>query len=381
MKKDLLHYNGFLKVYIAEISPAKLKGCFGNFNQLFITVGIAATYFLGIQFGDYQIHYYDIALVAVTLTILFEVLMMVATLESPRWLFSKNRDDTATQILKILRGKDAQVQTEIDEIKMGLKCKPSIKNQLIAFKSQSVYHPFILVCFLMFFQQFTGINAAIFYAAQIFSDAGYSNNKVNLISFGAVGCVQVLATLASVALVDYLGRRTLLVASSIGIITSSFLLGVYFFIFNIKCGSYLESAECPSGIEYLAIASVALFIISFSLGWGPIPWSSMGELLPSQARSLGASIATFLTNALAAIVIFAFPSYANLVSPQFVWWTFAIIMITSVVFVLLFLPEAKGKSLEEIQEHFEKGRILACSSSCICRGHSMKEEVEPTSEM
>ena len=86
-------------------------------------------------------HYYDIALVAVAFVILFEVLMIVATLESPRWLFSKNRDDTATQILKILRGKDAQVQTEIDEIKMGLKCKPSIKHQFICLQVSQCVPP------------------------------------------------------------------------------------------------------------------------------------------------------------------------------------------------------------------------------------------------
>lgn len=155
-------------------------------------------------------------------SVLFEVLMMVATLESPRWLFSKNRYDSGTQVLKILRGKNYQVAKEIDEIKTKLRSKYPIKEQLAAFKHRAAYHPFILVIFLFFFQEFSGIDAAVFYASQIFSDAGYNSHTVNLVSFGAVGCVLVLATLVSVVLVDCLGRRILLIISSVFMILSSF---------------------------------------------------------------------------------------------------------------------------------------------------------------
>lgn len=363
-----------MQLYIAEISSPKWKGFFGNCNQLFITLGIAVTYFLSIEFQGYQIHYSDIALVGAGVSIIFEVLMMVATLESPRWLLSKSRYDSGTQMLGILRGKSYHIAKEIDEIKAKLRSKYPVKEQLTAFKHRPVYHPFILVIFLFFFQEFSGIDAAVFYSSQIFSDAGYSSHTVNLVSFGAVGCVLVLATLISVVLVDYLGRRILLLISSGFMVLSSFILGIYFLIFDSNWEGSLETPECPNGIEYLAIASVVVFIIGFSLGWGPVPFSAMSELLPAQARTLGGSMAAFTTQTFSTIIIFTFPSYVNLVTPKFAWWTFSVIMLASVVFVVLFLPEAKGKSLEEIQEYFESGRIIACSCPC-WSGKSMMSDL------
>ena len=144
-----------LQVYIAEISSPKLKGVFGNCNQLFITLGIALTYFLSIRFGDFQMRYSDIALVGVGVVVLFEVLMMVATVESPRWLFSKSREDSGTQTLKLLRGGNSDVEEEVREIKAGLEPKCLVKDQLLALS-------LILVAFLVFFQQFSGINAVVF---------------------------------------------------------------------------------------------------------------------------------------------------------------------------------------------------------------------------
>lgn len=345
------------------MSSSKQKGIFGNCNQLFITVGILLTYFLGINFGGYKFHYSDVALVAAGIVALFEILMLT-TYETPRWLFSKNSDYDGIRVLKILRGKQFQISKEISSIKTALRHTYSKKEQLLEFKNRAVYHPFILVVMLMFFQQFSGINAAIFYASQIFSDAGYSDDKANLVTFGAVGCVQVIATLVSVVLVDYLGRRILLITSSIGMVFSSFLLGVYFLVFDEKCHMSLQSLNCPRHIEYLAIVSVIIYIVSFSLGWGPIPWSSMSELMPCHVRTLGGSIATLTNWGFATIIIFAFPVYRDLVSPKFTWWTFGIIMGISVVFVALFIPEAKGRSLEEIQEHFENGGAFVCSCSC-----------------
>ena len=349
-----------MQIYIAEISSPKWKGVFGNCNQLFITLGILLAYFLGINFKSYQFHYSNIALIAAGIVVVFEILMLTAH-ETPRWYFMQKMDYKGIKALKALRGDQFDVTREIDKIKAGLRRTLSRYEQLLEFRHKPVYHPFILIIFLMFFQQFSGINAAVFYASQIFSDVGYDTDMANLATFGAVGVVQVLATLASVVLVDYLGRRILLIISSVGMVTSSLLLGVYFFILDGKCNSILKSPSCPPHIDYLAIGCMILFFISFSLGWGPIPWASMSELLPSRVRTLGGSLATFANWAFATIVIFTFKPLSDALSPKFTWWLYAIVMVISIVFVVLFLPEAKGHSLEEIQEHFEVGHVFACS--------------------
>ena len=286
--------------------------------------------------------------------------MMAATLESPRWLFSKDRDICGTWVLKILRGEKYHITEEIAEMKAGMTYKHSLKEQLLAFKHRRVFHPFILLIGMMVFRHSSGINVVVYYASIIFSDAGYSNDRASLVSFGAVGCVQVLAALVSVVLVDFLGRRALLIISSVVLFISTSLLGLYFFILNDICHNDLESLKCPNGIEFLPIISMAMFVTGYSLGWGPIPLSS-SELLPNQIRTLGGSLGLFTAGVTGTTVLFVFPSYLALVGPKFAWWTLSIIMAMSIVFVALFIPEAKGKSLEEIQEYFEMRKIIACN--------------------
>ena len=325
-------------------------------------------YLLGIQFGDFTFRYSYIALVAAGFIALFEVLMLF-TYETPRWLFKKNLDYDGIRVLKVLRGPNFQISTEIDVIKAGLRRTYSIKEQLLEFRNRAVYHPFILVLILMFFQQFSGINAVIFYASTVFSQAGYNPQLANIVTFGAIGVVQVIATVFSVILVDSWGRRKLLVLSSFLMALSSFTLGIYYLIFTRTCHSILKD-PCPRHIEYMAILSVVVFIIGFSLGWGPIPWSSMSELLPTQVRTLGGSIATFANWGFAVIITLVFPTVSTKIAPEIVWWIFAVIMVVGIVFVVLFLPEAKGHTLEEIQEYFEKGNVLACSCGTRRRNRS-----------
>lgn len=334
-------------------------------------MGILLIYFLGINFHGKKIHYYYTALVAAGVVALFEVLMLL-TYETPRWLFSKNSDYMGIRVLKILRGQQFHITSEIDEIKAVIRHTFTTKEQLLEFRCRAVLHPFILVLFLMFFQQFSGINVAIFYASKVFKDAGYETDDANLVTFFAVGMVQVVSTFVSVLLVDSVGRRKLLITSSIGMIVSSFLLGIYFYVYSHKCHNDFMSASCPHGFQYMAILSMVLFISSFSLGWGPIPWSSMSELLPNRVRTLGGSIATAVNWGFAAIVTLEFDSYAKHVSLEGAWWSFTFIMLFSIVFVVLFLPEVEGWSLEQIQKHFETGNIIV---SC-CSVKSIQQKVD-----
>ena len=362
-----------IQIYIAEISPPKLKGLFGVCSTLFLSFGIGITFFLGINFGGYQISYSDIALAGVGFSILFEILMIVATVESPRWLFSKKWEESGTRVLKTLRGPKFQVNKEIDDIKTAARQKGSFKKQLFALKHRAAFHPFVLVVFMLSLRQFFGINAITFYTSEIFKAAGYDRNVINLVAFGTVGLVRVPAVIVSAALVDCLGRRTLLIASSVLMTLGTFFLGIYFLILDVFCKDSLDSPKCPNGIEYLAIVCVVMFMIGFSLGWSPIPVLSIGELLPYQVRALGGSISSIGGGISAVIVTFSFPSYVALVTPKFAWWTFSIVLILSIVFVVLFFPEAKGKSLEEIQEHFKKGNIIA--SKCSCVSNKSKAEI------
>ncbi len=318
-------------------------------------------YLLGINFGDFEFGYSNIALIAVGITILFQFLMITATYESPRWLFSKKMDYRGSKILNILRGKHYQVTKEIIDIKGNLNTKKTEK--LFALRDRAILHPFILVIFVALFIQ-SSIVPILYYASQIFSDAGYSDEKAKLATLGAVGVVKFVASIVSTFLVDCVGRRVLLILSSIGMIISCFTLGIYFLIFEDKCNNSLSFPECPNGLEYLAISSVVMFIAANSIGWSSVATITLIELLPNRIRALGGSISNSLMWFSASIVALTFYPYTALVTPKFTWWTFALFMALSLVLVTFFIPEAKGRSLEEIQEHFESGKVIVCSCSC-----------------
>ncbi len=355
---------------MAEIASARLKGLFGGCNQLFITIGGFIGYLYGVQ--KFHISYWKFALTAAGIVALFEILMLF-TYETPRWLFSKHKEFQAIRVLKILRGPNAQVTKEISQIKAALRRKYTILEQLKAFKNRAVFIPFILVLMLMFFQQFSGINAVIFYASDIFKTAQISLD-VNLVSALAIGVVQVIATLLSVLLVDKLGRKVLLTISSAGMGLSSFILGIYYHVLVSHCKNCLGQCHSQADLSldstfpcgnakfgYLAIVCVVFFIISFSLAWGPIPWSMMSELMPNHVRTLAGSIATFVNWTFATIITSFFHSYAKFATEAGAFWSFTVIMAFAIVLVIIFLPETKGHSLEEIQEHFEQGHIFAIS--------------------
>ena len=316
------------------------------------------SYILGIKFKDIQISFYVVALVAAGIVVLFEV-MMLFTYETPRWLFGKNKEYLGIRVLKLLRGPDSHIMKEIDHIKAAVRSY-SIIEQFKEFQNRSIYHPFILVLMLMFFQQFSGINAAIFYSSTIFKDAGYKTNEVAIISALSVGVTQIIATFLSVLLIDRSGRRNLLVISSIGMCVSSLLLAVFFFVDSshvMKCDSDAPDSGC-SKLQYVAILAVVIFIASFSLGWGPIPWTAMSELLPNRVRGLAASITTAVNWSFATIITLCFDYYVKLVDKFGAWGTFSVVMFFSIICIILFLPETKGRSLEEIEEHFERGSIF-----------------------
>ena len=123
-----------------------------------------------------------------------------------------------------------------------------------------------------------------------------------------------------------------------------------------------------SGLGTIAIVGVIIFIVAFSLAWGPIPWTSMSELVPGRVESLYASIASMVNWSFAVIITACFQPYSDLVTPKFAWWSFSIVMFVSIFFVVIFLPEAKGHSLEQIEDHFENGKIVAITCKCsLCK--------------
>ncbi|KAI4389588.1 hypothetical protein MLD38_001800 [Melastoma candidum] len=247
--------------------------------------------------------------------------------------------------LQVLRGFDVDISQEVSDIKRSVASGSKRATIRIADHKQKRYwFPLAIGIGLLMLQQLSGINGVIFYSSNIFQGAGITNGNIATCGFGAV---QVIATAISAGLVDKAGRRILLLISSWGMTASLFLAAASFFV-EVSC---LEpSVDCLSMLirPSLPLKGMGIF---FSLGIGSIPWVIMSEILPMNIKGLAGSIATLANWFVAWVVTMT----ANLLLNWSPGGTFSIYMIVStftIVFVALWVPETKGRTLEEIQRSF-----------------------------
>ncbi|KAH9693005.1 Sugar transporter ERD6-like 6 [Citrus sinensis] len=194
---------------------------------------------------------------------------------------------------------------------------------------------------LLILQQLSGINGVVFYSSTIFESAGITSSDVATLGLGAL---QVIATGVTTWLADKAGRRALLIISSVGMTVSILIVAVSFFV----KGFVSDDSSCYSILDIFSVIGVVAMVVTFSLGMGPIPWVIMSEILPINIKGLAGSVAT-LANWL---TVWLITMTANLLLNWSGGGTFAIYTLVSaftVAFVSIWVPETKGKTLEEIQ--------------------------------
>ncbi|CDP07507.1 unnamed protein product [Coffea canephora] len=326
-------------VYIAEIAPQNMRGALGSVNQLSVTIGIMLAYLLGL-FCSWRV----LAVLGILpCLILIPGLFFIP--ESPRWLAKMGMTDDFEVSLQVLRGFDADISLEVNEIKRSVASTSRRTTIRFGdFKQKRYWFPLMVGIGLLMLQQLTGVNGVLFYTTSIFESAGISSS--NIATF-AVGAIQVVATAVATWLVDKTGRRLLLIISSSGMTISLLLVAVSFFIKDHAS----DDSSIYSIFSILPVVGVVLMIISFSLGLGPIPWLIMSEILPVKIKGLAGSVAT-LGNWLVGWAI-------TMSTPLLLSWSdggtftfFTIMCAFTLVFVALWVPETKGKTLEEIQFSF-----------------------------
>ncbi|KAL0794989.1 hypothetical protein Bca101_066366 [Brassica carinata] len=326
-------------VYIAEIAPQNMRGALGSVNQLSVTIGIMLAYLLGL-FVPWRI----LAVLGVLpCTLLIPGLFFIP--ESPRWLAKMGLTDDFETSLQVLRGFDTDITVEVNEIKRSVAS--STKRSAIRFvdlKRRRYYFPLMVGIGLLILQQLGGINGVLFYSSTIFKSAGVSSS--NVATFG-VGAVQVVATAVATWLVDKSGRRLLLMISSIGMTISLVIVAVAF---------YLKEFVSPESDMYnilsmVSVVGVVAMVISCSLGMGPIPWLIMSEILPVNIKGLAGSIAT-LANWFVSWLVTMTANMLLAWSSGGTFTLYALVCGFTVAFVSLWVPETKGKTLEEIQALF-----------------------------
>ncbi|KDP39465.1 hypothetical protein JCGZ_05146 [Jatropha curcas] len=326
-------------VYIAEISPQNMRGSLGSVNQLSVTLGIMLAYLLGLF-----MHWRLLAVLGILpCTILIPGLFFIP--ESPRWLAKMGMMEDFEASLQVLRGFDTDISVEVNEIKRSVSS--SSKRATIRFaelKRRRYWFPLMVGIGLLVLQQLSGINGILFYASNIFRSAGISSS--NAATFG-LGLIQVLATGVTTWLVDKAGRRILLIVSTSGMTVSLLLVSVAFYVEDIVS----KDSHLYSIMGILSLVGLVAMVIFFSLGLGAIPWIIMSEILPVNIKGLAGSVATLANWLMSWLVTMT----ANLLlswSSGGTFTIYAVVTAFTVVFVSLWLPETKGRTLEEIQSSF-----------------------------
>jgi sugar porter (SP) family MFS transporter len=319
--------------YISEIAPAKDRGKLVGLYQFNIVFGILVAFlsnYLLNNIGE-NAWRWMVGVEAIPAAIYTAFALTIP--KSPRWLLTKFRNSEARDVLKI-------INPDLDPEKLMMEIKDemeqTVPNENIFLKK---YRFLIILAFLIaFFNQLSGINAFLYYAPRILTEAGLEESSAMLSSIG-VGVTNMIFTLLGIFLIDKLGRKQLMYIGSIGYIISLSLVSAAFFL-NWKGGSM------P--------IFLFMFIASHAIGQGTVIWVFISEIFPNHLRGSGQSFGSSVHWVLAAVVPSLVPVLFATIGAGIVFLFFAIMMVFQLLFVAFMMPETKGVSLEELSKKLIK---------------------------
>nr|WP_319511098.1 sugar porter family MFS transporter [uncultured Draconibacterium sp.] len=326
-------------MFIAEISPAKKRGQLVLLNQFFVVTAIflafAVNYLLANIFesGSWR---WMIGVEAIPAAIFFLLLNLVP--ESPRWLINQGRTDEALAVFHRIKAENPEEEVRI--VKVAVEQEEAIEHGKLFVRENRF--PVMIAILIAAFNQLAGINAIMIYAPRVFEMAGFGTNA-SLLQSISVGATNLIFTFVALFLIDKYGRRTLLMAGSVGMVFFLGMLSKSFFTQNYSdLGGY--------GVMIYLMGFIAFFAFS----QGAVLWVVISEIFPNKVRSKGQALGTFTHWIFAAALIWGFPVLNNTVGGGISFGFFAVMMVLHFFFAWKILPETKGKSLEEIQEEIKK---------------------------
>jgi SP family xylose:H+ symportor-like MFS transporter len=320
-------------MYIAEISPAYCRGRFVAMTQFNIVFGVLLAYLSNyiissLHVGEMECRWMFGVMAAPSVAFFF---MLFLTPQSPRWLLAKGRTDEARQVLQICGTDGGSIEDEVREIQTSLDvAHHALEEPLFCRKYMK---PILLAVAIASFNQLSGINALIYYTAHIFKMAGYGSGDA-LLQAVILGSTNLLFTAIALAIIDYLGRRKLMLIGSVGYIVS------------------LSAAAClfytgTGGM--LLLISLIVFAGAHSFGQGAVIWVFISEIFPNRVRARGQALGSFTHWTMAAGISWTFPIIAAKSSGH-TFAFYALCMVGQLFWVIFTMPETKGISLEQIQK-------------------------------
>ncbi|KAK9722087.1 Bifunctional purine biosynthesis protein PurH [Basidiobolus ranarum] len=325
-----------LPTYIGEVSTTKVRGAYGAMTQLTCVIGQLVTQAAGLGLSSPS--GWRICLALTGVIAIFQLVTLSFITETPRYYISKDQiEDAEKSLRKLRKGMDisGELQTMINaraQAKAGGEQTSMMDGfRFIMHDPLTRKHAFICM-FLCIIQQLCGINGIMYYSTSIFTSI-YGNQTAQYLTVG-VGAISLLSTIVTILLIDRVGRKLLVLLSLAGMASFNVLM-----IIGVECND--------SGLVILGLFA---FVVSFALGMGPIPFLIISELIPTRAVSTVASSALGLNWFGNFVVGFFFPSLKNSMH-GYVFLIFVCCCIVGFIGVLFFLPETKGRSIEEITGH------------------------------
>lgn len=322
-------------MYIGEIAPAQIRGRLVSFNQFAIIFGMLVVYFVnwGIASGQTIDWINDIGwrymFGSEAVPAALFGLLILSVPETPRYLALTNRYDKALHVLQRINNSAAQAQAILDEIKTSLTAATANKARLFAYGRTVI----IVGVLLSVFQQFVGINVALYYAPRIFESMGAAKDA-SLLQTIVMGLVNVVFTVLAIATVDRWGRKPLLISGSIGMAVGMFAIATLAFFNVIGVGT---------------LVFIIIYTASFMMSWGPICWVLIAEIFPNKIRGQAVAIAVAAQWAANYLISSTYPPMMEY-SSALTYGFYGLMAVISAVFVWKMVPETKGKSLEEMEK-------------------------------
>ncbi len=336
-------------IYIAEISPAHVRGRFVSVNQLTIVIGVLAAQLVNwlisishempdnattvqiLESWNGRIGWRWMFAACAVPAVLFFVFSLLIP-ESPRWLVKNGNSEKAFNILKKIGG-EKYAREELGQIEL------SLQNEIGTVHFRELFDKGILKIlglgmFLAFFQQWCGINTIFYYADDIFKAAGFDVKGV-MLNIVITGAVMMIFTFVAIGTVDKYGRKILLLIGSLGLAGSYALIGLSYFLRF-------------TGFHVLFLTVLAIAFYSFSLA--PIVWVLLSEMFPNRIRGAAMSIAVFTLWIGSFSLSYTFPILNEGIGTAWTFWIYGIICLLGFIVIKKYLVETKGKSLEEIEK-------------------------------
>ncbi|XP_059901929.1 solute carrier family 2, facilitated glucose transporter member 6 isoform X1 [Gadus macrocephalus] len=353
-----------IPVYISEISHPAIRGAMGSCPQITAVCGALVLYALGTWLP------WRWLAVAGGVPAVALVVLVALMPSSPRRLLSLGREEEAEEALRWLRGRDYDVQTELRAVQNSIRSQRGVTLRELA--TPTYYRPILISVGMRFLQQLSGITPTLVYMQYILS-----TSKIALdpgIATVIVGVVRLFSVAIAASLMDRAGRKALLYTSSMLMILSSLSLTMYSHangctppptppnVTRLPQPGFDSLGVAPAGLSLVPLFLVIIFIFGYAMGWGPITWLLMAEVLPLVARGVASGLCVAVSWLTAFAVTHLFIILADRYGLYVPYLCFTVVCVFCLLFTAVRVPETRGRTLEEIENFFRTGRTFTISS-------------------